>query len=129
MCIWEPAPGPINGGTKVGSIMGARRGDGGGYTPGQCRIPAEGTLKPKPRPIRRLCLLTDKNTRWMCCNIALPIPGGSAFYKRCHMGFTCFEECPRKGSHIHALVLVTNEVDLAMATAWDPAPVADLEST
>ena len=43
-----------------------------------------------PRPIERLCIVSGVNTRGVYRAVALPNLGGFAFYKRWHMGYTCF---------------------------------------
>ena len=54
-----------------------------------------------PRPIQRMHLLPGENTRDICREVSLPTLGGVAFCKRWHLGYGCFEDCPRAASHIH----------------------------
>ena len=61
----------------------------------------------------------------MCQNIALSILWGAAFCKGRHMGFACFTECPRKGSHVQPLAAVIDKVSAAMATDQENVPVAE----
>ena len=67
-------------------------------------------------------LLPGENTQGICWNIALPIVGGGAFYKRRNMGWNCFLEFPRRGSHVSPLVAIINKMAAAMATTRVPQP-------
>ena len=67
-----------------------------------------------PRPIQCLRLLPGENTRGVCREVALPTLGGFAFYKRWHLGYACFGDCPRAASHVHPPVAVVDEVIAAM---------------
>ena len=66
------------------------------------------------RPIQRLRLLPDENTRGICREEALPTLGGVAFCKRWHLGYGCFGYCPRGASHIHPPVSVVDKVAAAL---------------
>ena len=81
---------------------------GGGAPPGQHRSRADDNPCPNPLTIQRLQFLPGENTHGVWQNIALTILGGTAFCKRCRMGFSFFDECPRKGSYTHPLRAILN---------------------
>ena len=72
-------------------------------------------LEPSPNPTS----LDDK--------VPVLPPDLSSVSDQCgHMGFACFAECPRKGSHVHSLAALIYDMDEAMVTAWEPAPVVNV---
>ena len=56
--------------------------------------------------------------------MAIPTLSGVAFCKRWHMGYTCFEDCPRAASHIHPTGDIVDEV--VAATAANIKAVVDV---
>ena len=125
---YKPDPGP----TIVGRLapgVGLGGGSGAGESPpgniwgGTNREPC-----PNPCPIPCLHLLLMENRIRVYQNVKLPILGGAAFWKRWHLGFSCFKKCPCKGSHIHPLAAVVDKVAGVMMTDWDPV-VGELGST
>ena len=120
----EPATVPAIGGL-VGPGPGVRQvggADGGGDPPGQLQGGgADSNPLPNPHSIQRLRLLLEGNTCRIFRNVALLILGGAAFFKLWHMGFSCFKDCPWKGSHTHPSAAVEKKVAAAMAT--DRVPV------
>ena len=68
---------------------------------GRRREDCSGEVIANPRPIQRLSLLPEENTRGICREVALPTLGGVAFCKRWHLGYVCFGDCPRSASHVH----------------------------
>ena len=113
---WYPSPGPTIGG-PMGPGLGV-----GQYEPTrQCQVLADDSPCPNPSPIQRLRLLTGKNTNRIFQNVALPILRGAAFYNCWHMGFSCFDKCPQKGSHTHPSAAV-------VSTARAPAVGEDVST-
>ena len=74
-----------------------------------------GEVIPNPCPIQRLRILSGESTRGMCLHLALPTPGGVAFSKRWHMGYTYFGDCLRAASPLHPAGDILDEVASEMA--------------
>ena len=123
----ETAPGPAIGGPIVPGLgVGQGSSSGGSWaTPGKRQVPVEGKPCPNPRPIQSLLLLPGKNTRGLCQNVAFPILGGAALCKCWDMGLSCFDECPKKGSHTHTLASVVDKIAAEMVMARAPVVGAD----
>ena len=114
----EPNPDPSIFG-RVAPYIGLG-GNRGGAPPGQRRGGVDGEPFPNPFSIQCLRLLPGDNTCGVFQNIALPILGGAELCKHWNLGFYCFIECPRKGSHIHPSTAVADKVTTEMASAWSP---------
>ena len=52
----------------------------------------------------------------MCWDVVLPTLGSAAFYKRWHMGYTYFGDCPWAASHFHPAGAIVNNVAAVMVT-------------
>ena len=52
----------------------------------------------------------------MCWDVVLLTLGGVAFYKRWHMGYTCFGDFLRAASHFHPAGAIVNNVAAVMVT-------------
>ena len=74
----------------------------------------EGDPVANPRPIQRLRLKVGENTRGILRSTSLPAVNNSIFYKRWHLGMTCFTCCPRALSHVHPPPAVVDTVATAL---------------
>ena len=94
----------VNGGGRNGGGSGSGGGGGGvrgGGGAGGCKRPGDdGTVHINPHHRPNLALLPGGKTRDVLHTFALPTLGGSTWCKRWHHRGHCFENCPRRGSHI-----------------------------
>ena len=90
-----PAPRSLGVDGRAGGGSGSGGGSGGGVIVlrGRHWNDRYREVITKPCTIQRLSILSEKKTRGMCRDVALPTLRGVAFCKRWHMGYTCFEYC------------------------------------
>ena len=84
-----------------GGDGGGRGGSGGGDGGGGRDLPgSKGAVKMNPHHRPNLALLPGENTQDVLRTLALPTLGGSTWCKRWNHRGRCFENCPRRGSHV-----------------------------
>ena len=75
-------------------------------------------MNPHHRP--NLALPPDENTRDVLRTFALTILCGSTWCKRWNHGGCCFENCPRRGSHVDPPTLVCTLLADALTNESNP---------